>query len=79
MKVNILEFLKTLPQQNDIDHGVIIGFDKIYVGLKCQHGIDNKDLVEAKLSELAKAGYIKIHRLYDDEDEQDVIVGVSFV
>ena len=79
MKVNILEFLKTLPQQTDVDHGVIIGFANIYTGLKYQYGIDNKDLIVAKLSELAKAGHIKIHRLYDDNDENDVLIGVSFI
>ncbi|AIF51222.1 hypothetical protein [Pelosinus sp. UFO1] len=76
--MDLLAFIKTLPLETFTNRGSMVTFDKIFTGLKNRNGFDNKDLLEVKLKELAKAGHLKMHRLDDDNDEHDVLVGVSF-
>jgi hypothetical protein len=71
MSINLLEFIKSLPVRTYQNHGVAVGLDTIYRELAQQKGFDS-NLLEVKLIELEKVGYLKIHR-----DLSDVIVAVS--
>jgi len=71
MSINLLKFIKTMPLKtvNGVD---MVLFNEISTDLKHQNGFGNKDILEAKLIELEKAGHFKTHR------EDDVLIGISF-
>ncbi len=72
MSINLLEFIKSLPVRTYQNHGVAVGFDTIYRELEQQNGFDSQEILEMKLIELEKVGYLKIHR-----DINKIIMAVS--
>jgi len=62
--------------QNHEDFGLAIGYADIYAALR-DKGIENNDLLDYKLKELAKEGIIKLFTL-DDFDE-NLIIAVKII
>ncbi|WP_425057653.1 hypothetical protein SCACP_21730 [Sporomusa carbonis] len=77
MQINLLEIIKTLPVDNFTDIGYIVTFSRILEYLALYHGMDNQDILCIELNKLAKNNLIKIHHAFDNNDETDVIIGVS--
>lgn len=79
MQINLLEIIRSLPADNFTNIGVIVTFDNILKYLSIYHGMDNKDILHAELNKMAKNNLIKIYRAFDQNDDSDVIVGVSLI
>lgn len=62
MSINLLEFIKSLPVRTHQNYGAAVDFDTIYHGLEHLNGFDSKDMLEMKLIELEKVGYLNMHR-----------------
>ena len=72
----LLQLIHNTKQKLFTDYGMMVDFSDIFIQLRDNYGIDNKDLLELKIREFEKQGLLKAVYMKDPGFEE-LLIGIK--